>query len=70
MSIYPVKISTWFTDQKLDLMECIFSLIVESGDNKCENCKNEVSFDEAYMMHAVPYGYGDLRVWCSKCRED
>jgi len=67
MSIYPVKISTWFDGEHLKTMKYLFKFMVEEKSNVCICCGCTVPFKDAYMLHAVPYGYSDFSVWCSKC---
>jgi hypothetical protein len=69
MSIYPVKISTWFKEGEVefDIIKALFKFLEMENSNRCITCGRIVTFEDAFMMHAVPWGYGDYSVWCSTC---
>jgi len=67
MSIYPVKISKWHEGYEKETSDMIFQSMVDDKENICDDCGKAVLYGGVYMFHAVPYGYGDFRVWCEKC---
>jgi len=67
MSIYPVKISEWHNKECEETSKIIYEGMIEAKKNICHDCGKPVYYGGAYMMHAVPYGYGDFRVWCELC---
>ncbi len=64
MSIYPVRLSEWFTigDEygSFDTAQSIAKTL------RCLACDKRVRWKAAIGHHSLPWGYGDL--WCSwKC---
>jgi hypothetical protein len=61
MSIYPVRLSSWFpvNDENHGSMRLMVKW------HKCVTCnKSKMNWRYAYGHHSIPWGHGDI--WCSK----
>ena len=61
MSIYPVKLSEWYSTSDAERFEICFELVSLS---RCFACGRRLKWKKVMAHHSIPFGHGDM--WCSK----
>ena len=74
MSIYPVRVKTWFVchrkygkenNKEIRFERDLIKYVIKKKTLKCLACGKKVSdYDTAYVSHAFAYGYHDA--YCNK----
>lgn len=65
MSIYPVRLSEWFTKEEECYSTYETALLLVKIE-RCLACRNRLKWKRAVGHHSVAFGHGDI--WCSwKC---
>lgn len=62
MSIYPVRLSEWFSPPSEQFDTCLWII----KQSRCYACGKKLRFKSAVGHHSIPWGNGEI--WCSwKC---
>ena len=69
MSIYPVRIKSWFMDPKsvfyADLPKLI--ALLKHDDIRCNTCGSKVDVEDGFVSHGILHGYTEDNYCSEEC---